>query len=236
MSAEVDSGAVVSFAVMSVPERAELVAALMPKIDREGWIIEDVAHDGPWPTARTAWLSAHDDASHHLVLQDDVIVAPDLIAGLERMLDMCPTVARNPVSLFGISRELRKAGDAGATFLEGNGISWGQGLLLPTRLIPLFLYWCDVYVRPEYKHDDARLSLFALSQGFPVYTTIPCLVDHLQVPSVAGNPMLAGGRHERKAAIFDPEQSALEIPWTEYTYERKTHRLDSYVNWYAGRA
>jgi hypothetical protein len=221
----------VSVAVMTVPERSELLDALLPKLDAVPEIVSDPTHAGHWTTARRAWeVGLTSGTTHHLVLEDDIDVVPDLIAGLEAMLFACPSIGYAPVSLFGISKVIREAYESGHTFLKGNGISWAQALMLPAKVIPLFLAWCEAFVRPDYRWGCGRLSLFAMSQGYPIHTTAPCLVEHLDVPSAVGNPRLAGGQHERRAAVFTG-QSALEVPWAVPGLARTTHRISDYTEW-----
>lgn len=220
-----------SYSIMTVPEREDLIGPLLSALDVEPHaIIEDRDGDGLWPTARRAWESHNPLATHHLVLQDDVVPVPHLIVGCEQMLDCSPGPDKSVVSLFGIKKVLKDAYAEGYSFLCGTGISWAQGLILPTPVIGEFLAWCDEFVRPDYKWDDARLSLFCLNMGYPVYTTIPCLLEHLDVPSTVGNPRLAGGQHERRAAVFTGE-SALSIKWKAPALHKRTHSLSLYDGW-----
>lgn len=224
----------VSVAVMSHPERAELLPALLEALDVAPDVVLDTEDAGLWPTAERAWRIGSEQAggfSHHLVLQDDVIPVPHLIEGIEHLLDTCPTVAVSILSLFGIRGALKEAAAQRYTFVRHSGLAWGQAVVLPSGLIEHFLSFCEESIRPDFKWDDARLSIFALTFGIPVYTTVPCLVDHLDVPSVAGNPRLAGGRHERKAAVWSGE-SAADMRWSLPGLNRRGEkRLSDYTDW-----
>src|SRR5690606_24639818 len=95
----------VSVAVMAHHCRSHLVADLLVRLDRRpvpvAWDLQaaSIHREQRWRNGRTAW-ELHDPAADwHLVIQDDAVPAPDLVAALEcHILDRVPD--RTVISLY----------------------------------------------------------------------------------------------------------------------------------------
>ena len=142
-------------------------------------VVEDWTKEGPWPTARRAWLEGVTGrASHHLVLQDDVAVCPDFFRHVLSAITACPNEV---ISLYANSKKAEEARDAASAWACISQSCWGQGLIVPTNQINPFLRWEAEHFTPTYPHDDDRLVLYLLSKGAFVHYTVPSLVQHLGV-------------------------------------------------------
>lgn len=110
-----------------------------------------------WDTARRAWEYAFADpeATHHLVLDDDVRLGPRFS---EAIRPDCPTL-----------------------LVDGET---GGAICMPTPLVRTWLDWCDENVRENYPHDDGRLLLWAHLTGQRVARSTTRAVTHGEARSI----------------------------------------------------
>lgn len=175
------SGVRLSVAVMHHPKRAHMIERVANGISSNGrdnvTIVEDTYSEGLMATARRAWHAFPFDATHHLVLQDDVAVCRDFVRSVCKVITHKP---RDPIGLYAPRKVIEEARAAGSAWAVINDGVWGQAVLLPVPLWRMFFLWCDLHFNGDaYPHDDIRLMLFCLSKGLPVWTTVPSLVEHL---------------------------------------------------------
>jgi len=192
-----------SVAVMTHPRRLDhaqtLAAALHPHpVD----IVLDPVPDGPPESLRTAvraWAAAG-DATHHLVLQDDVVVIDGFIDHVLQDVVEFPEAA---LAYF-------------AHWSCLNGMAVRLGALLDARWVEAIHEWtpCLALVLPrrvalgfaefglsyhhEPRRDDNVMQLLLTSKGVPTYLSVPCLVNHTPLPSLLGHDP----KGTRKAACF----------------------------------
>jgi hypothetical protein len=203
-----------SVAVMTHPRRRDhaqkLAAALHPyPVD----IVLDPAPDGPPESLRTAaraWAAAG-DATHHLVVQDDIVVTDGFIGHVLRDVVEFPEAA---LAYFAHWSCLNGAAVRLGALL---GVRWVEAipewtpclaLVLSRRLALGFAEFGLSYDR-EPRRDDNVMQLYLTSKGAPTYLSIPCLVNHSPLPSLLGHDP----RGARKAACFPKDP-----------YERPPHR------------
>lgn len=204
---------------------ASLSVAVMAHPDRAGWarelaatlrvpIVWDRGY-GVWDTGRRALLAYDQDASHHLVVQDDAVICTDLVAGLETAL---PHVSEgSPVAAYtaqrprrsGIERNVRHAAESGASWMVGIGFPlWGVASAHPTGHLDALVAAGDEMDRP--RRYDLQIGQYYRRAGIPVCYTVPSLVDHRD-PA----PSLLGNRDGRQAQRFlGAEASALSVDWS----------------------
>jgi len=174
-------------------------------------VVEDWERRGPWWTARRAWMAGlRGGATHHLVLQDDVIPCRDFLEGAKAALAAVPD---QPVSFYAnreVVTRIRARNDSAWAVIPD--ACWGQGLCLPVDQIGHFLRWSDEHIEPDYPHDDDRFVLYFLSLGRFVWYTMPSLLDH----AGAGRSLMGhAGRVPQRARWFlGEEESALSIDWS----------------------
>lgn len=200
-------------AVMAHPSRAALVDELVASLDRPADVVFD-RQDDEWETGRRAWAAADPCATHRLVLQDDAIACPDLVAGLELALEHVP--AQAAVSLYmgtlrpdahRVTAAASQANEAGAAWVVMPDIKWGVGLVVPTPVIPEMLTHAD---RHGTAYDWSLRSYF-VHRRWPVWCTWPSLVDHRDVPGLVRHQVPPSG--PRRAHCF-VSGSALDIDWS----------------------
>lgn len=174
---------VISVAIMHTPcsEREHFVADILRQIPN-ATIVEDQKKN-VWDTAKKAW-QCH-DGSHHLVLQDDVILAENFVSLV------AAAIQSKPNSIISLSHRnsinIHRAQDSNCAWIKSKDAAYGQGLVMPTVLIEQFLFWEKLHISPWYKHDDGRVALFAKAKKLDVYSTVPQLVKHAKSQSLIGH-------------------------------------------------
>lgn len=200
---------------MAHPDRAGwvegLVDALAPATPRVVW---DEGR-GEWDTGRRALLARDPAVPWHLVIQDDALVGPDLMAGVEAALRVVPDPAC--VSFYlgrtrpfpGRTARYVDAADAqDARWIVMPDLMWGVALALPTGLIPRLVADQDRSGLVEY---DRRIGRWCARQGIPVWYSWPSLVDHRDGPSLLAHDRKPG---ERRAWRWLGDTSPLTVDWT----------------------
>src|SRR5699024_8527373 len=83
-----------SATIMAHPVRKDEAERVQESLDRDVEIVYDTVPEPSedprqrWAKGRRAWESYDPSADYHLVIQDDALVCEDLIAGLEKALDV----------------------------------------------------------------------------------------------------------------------------------------------------
>lgn len=228
----------ISVVVMAHEKRRKWAEELAAKLDCP--IVWDEKNE-VWDTARRAWLAYDPNATHHIVIQDDAIVADDLVAGCAGLISTIDD--DEPVCLAAIDYRLHQSRDDYMThWLEGKR-TWrsyqavsGVGLMLPTAHIQPMLEFCD---QMTIKHDDWRIREYYRQQRRTKFVyPIPNLVQHRPTSS---NPTLVDGNNkmgtERQSLTFIGEGvSALSIDWTKRGPKREipTVGMLTFVNYNTG--
>ena len=169
----------VSVSIMAHPSRKKYIGYLFAKLGR----VVPVAWDrglGRWDTGRRAWELHDPEASHHLVLQDDVLLSRDLLAALPVVVAGAPL---QPISLFACNKrpwnplidKCRQEAEK-VRWLILQRLNWGPAILLPQEDIAPMLAWVEGNCHmPNY---DVRIAYWYLTWGRPIWYTMPSLVDH----------------------------------------------------------
>lgn len=186
---------------MAHPDRAADVDLLRERLGFPARVAFDMGGapsrdpDRIWDTARRAWEMHDARADWHLLIQDDAIVAVDLVAGLEQALKYVP--ARSLVSLYlGMGRPMAgmwgkvvdEAIEREASWIVGPRLMWGVGVLLPTPLIGDMISYCNTQRGAT---DDMRVGRWGQRSKLETWYTWPSLVDHPDGSSLIGH---GGGR------------------------------------------
>jgi FkbM family methyltransferase len=213
----------VSLAMMAHPKRRKSAERVLTRLDRGCTVVWD-EKDDRWDTGRRAWLTFDQEATHHAVIQDDVLVCRDLVASLERALAYVPPgaalsgyVGRVRPQTEEVLRAVACARDLSASFITMRCLNWGPLVIVPTELIPEMIRHCDTLRNvPNY---DRRLSRFLeLKRGRRVWYTWPNLVDHADGPSMVKGRAATDRRRTPLARVahefIGEDASALEVDWS----------------------
>jgi hypothetical protein len=197
------AGSDLSIAVMSHPRRAVQAAALASRLDRARIVVDPSPGHNPTPlkTAVHAWAAAAPEATHHLVVQDDVQISDELLSRIRSGIALFPddvlTFYSNWNSMTGAM--VRLAAGCGATWVEEVGGEYFSTLatVMPSHLVRAYLDRSRQYLA-WWPDDDDFMREFIATEGLRAYASVPCLVEHGGLESIAGN-----GQHGlRRAACF----------------------------------
>jgi hypothetical protein len=193
-----------SMVIMAHPRRREQACRLQrqyPELNAR--VVFDPDPNGPpstLRTARAAWAAVDEGATHHLVLQDDVILCQDFPAAVADAIKVGPSPA---MSLFASAsmasaQAIRLAALVGASWTRlVDGWVPTQALVLPAAWAREFAdYAADV---DDSRPDNRVMSAFLSQKRAETYVTIPNLVEHGQARSLLLNDLLHG---VRESAVF----------------------------------
>ena len=212
----------VSVAVMAHPSRRAMVDELLEQLDRPAEVVWDRVNDRHDTGLRC--LEAFDaQASHHLVIQDDVVPCRDLVAGTEQALEAVP--AGCPLSLYvGRVRPFARAVERavataeGASFITMKGAYWGPALVFPTDTLPELIDWFSASAVTNY---DRRCSRFYEACKVRCWYTWPSLVEH------RGDESLVWKNTIHRRAYRAHTGSGLDVDWSgDVIHMRGTAQLD----------
>jgi hypothetical protein len=177
---------IIDVAIMAHPARVDAAHQLAEQTGAR--IVWDDGH-GEWDTGARAWDSINRDADWGLVLQDDALPIPDMLAHLGQALTNAP---RTCTSLYvgttrprgpAVTHATQQATLAGNAWLETRALMWGVGVALPVEDIAPLLDWANTQTLPY----DQRIGAWDSRHSRPVRYTWPSLVDHDDGPSIARN-------------------------------------------------
>jgi hypothetical protein len=215
----------VSVAIMSHPRRNDEASLLAQRLDGARVVCDPEPGDGPTPlkTSLHAWRAVEPGATHHLVVQDDIDLSDGFLrrvrAGVQLFPDSAIAFYCNWNSANGAA--VRLAAAAGATWAEETGAEYFPTLamVLPSRHIDAYLEFATPFAG-LWRDDDEVVREFLVSQGIGAVLSVPSLVQHGQLPSLAGN----AAHGIRRAACYSARtaregmrealaHSAAHIPW-----------------------
>jgi hypothetical protein len=159
---------------------------------------------GIWDTGRRALLAGIEmGATHHLVLQDDVILSEglsELLPLLTRPGCVC-LYAGNQVAA---KRAMALARHHGYSWFRYGDVVYGPAVMVPVSdLQPLVAYGDASSIRSY----DTRIRDYYRHLGQPAWYTAPSLVEHRH----GNNPSIKGNRDDRHSSWFGSGQG---IDWS----------------------
>ncbi|MET9319097.1 NAD(P)-dependent oxidoreductase [Streptomyces sp. NPDC003038] len=181
-----------SGAVMTHPRRID-AARLLAGADTVGRIrvVTDPEPDGP-PTAlrsaALAWQCVDPDATHHLVLQDDVVLAEGFFRYAEQVAAAVPDEA----VAFYTGWEGRTGAATRLAALAGEQWTYAVEEHAPCLALMLPAHVAKGYAGYAAEHGhgwpyDVVMQRYLNSLRVPIRVCVPSTVDHSEVPSIAGN-------------------------------------------------
>lgn len=173
--------------------------------------LDDVGR-GSWYTARRGWQHGYETGAEWvLVIQDDVVWCQGLVPWLEQWL---PQLAHNEaLSLYSgpktSAKLAQQAAQRGWLITQEN--LGGPANVLHRSVIPEFLQWNAECLRPEFHHDDERLTYWLIWQKSHRLCPLPNLIDHACPTSQ--DSLLRHVGQQRAAHFLGEAASALDLPW-----------------------
>jgi hypothetical protein len=190
-----------SAAVMTHPSRVQAADALRarhPELDL--CVVRDPAPDGPRAALRTAaraWQAVRDDATHHLVIQDDAVLVDGFAASLRAAIAARPDAA---VCLFAewgsrTAHVCRLAALRAAAWAEVvDEYVPTPAIVLPAEAARGFGEFADRALTGGERLDDVAMRGYLNVLGIEASVLVPNLVEHAPGPSLAGNDIMGERR------------------------------------------
>lgn len=178
--------------VMAHPSRADAVERLLPRLSLDPALVAWDRKNDRWDTGRRAWEMHDPHAEFHLVVQDDALVAKDLLAGVAKATEFLPQDAiaslyvgtRRPLA-FKVEKAVQHARSLKPSWIVMPGLNWGVAILVPTSQIEQMLVWCD---KQDYPNYDRRIGRYFVDvKRWHTWCTWPSLVDHSDGESLCGH-------------------------------------------------
>ncbi|WP_051653600.1 hypothetical protein [Kitasatospora cheerisanensis] len=202
--------------VANLPRLVESCAPAVPQLVADP---DPAGPPSPLRTAKAAWAAVPDTATHHLVLQDDVLLAEGFTAHLERAVRARP---QDGIALY-VNRNspqnsylVRRAAAAGSPWapLSPHEYTPTLGLVLPAADARALAQYLRTHP-DDLRDDDELVTGFCRDRGITVLATVPHLVEHANQPSIAGNAehgIRCGVAFAGGGADPSPEQWAVPLP------------------------
>lgn len=204
---------ILSIAIMAVPSRSEhvatLEAALVTQITTSRAAGDDVRYvgvsmdaerAGPWANWQQAAALRSPDATHHAILQDDVVPCADLPATLTALIRARPEAV---ISGFLPRKSVEKAHAADLRWVACRSFLWAQCVVIPTATLTDMLIWIAGQEAERgavwKQHDDSRIGDYLKSRKQPVYVPVPNVVEHIG-DAIGGSTMGHNFAPERRRA------------------------------------
>jgi hypothetical protein len=205
----------ISAAIMTHPARIEQAARLATKHPALNFSIvcdpEPGQPRGSLRTSRLAWSQVAEHATHHLVIQDDVLLHPDFDPVLEAVVSAMPDRAIAFFSEWGsqTSYAIRLGALAGVGWVEA--VDWyvpSLALVLPAGAAREFDSFTGNHRFRSKIEDDDLLYEFLRVLGIQTVIPVPNWAEHADGPSVVGND----SHGLRKATVFLPDVGIARNP------------------------
>jgi hypothetical protein len=194
--------------------QAEQLRRRHPELDIQ--IVLDPEPDAKPATLRTAklaWSTVRQDATHQLVLQEDVQLCNGFDAAMHQALQVAPEGA---ISFFAnwamsTSQAVRLAAFTGASWTPVSD-EWvpTQALVVPAPLAREFAGFAEQYYAD--KPDNRAMAEFLDKYGLTSYVSVPNLVEHRPAQSLLLNDLFYGIRN---ATVFPLGQELGAEPFTD---------------------
>ncbi|MEU0688741.1 hypothetical protein [Streptomyces uncialis] len=210
----------ISVAIMCHPARRDRVAGLVTALHplRPKVVLDPDPGAGPSPlrTAKLAWSEVGRDATHHLVLQDDVTLVP----GFARHLTAVVALREKDAIAFYVNwnsphnaYHVRCAAVAGSAWAPLSPREWVPtlGLVLPADAAR----GLGAYLRKHpdsFRDEDELVAEYCRTAGMSVVAAVPHLLEHRTGPSVAGND----AHGQRKATVFAGDTRVPDGHWAAH--------------------
>lgn len=223
----------ISVSVMAHPKRApqaESLAAELTNLPTR--VVFDPDPNGPPSSVRVAalaWRPWDDSATHHLVIQDDVLLHPQFTTQLRDAVRSQPHAALSFFSEWGsfTSHAVRVAAFTGAPWVRQPDTYLATvAMVLPTSHAHRF---ADALARSDADlPDDHAAFQYVRDNNLRHYVSNPNLVEHDHLPSLVGNT----GQGLRRATTFVPDEVAPSSWWLTEPYDNFT--VVPSIHWTSG--
>lgn len=214
-----------SFAIQAVPQRRGHVESMLTRLPSAA-VHWDVNHEGCWPSWRAAWRLRDAESTHHVVLQDDVLLCPDFSHVMEALACARP---HEMISGFLPRASTQRAVASGRHWVQTRRFLWAQCVMLPVSLGDEIIRWVGANEETQGKawahHDDVRIAAFLAAHRMAAYVPVPHPVEHIgdALPggSVLKHNFQAAKRRSRPGVWLGENTQLGHINWADLTHIRE---------------
>jgi hypothetical protein len=222
-----------STAIMTHPARedhARRLAASLPELHPAVVVDDTEPGRGNLGNALRAWAAVGEDATHHLVLQDDAIPCDGFAALVHRAIDARPETA---ISLF-CEWGSRTANLARVAARRGWG--WARAVDMytpsPGLVMPRETALAFAAIEDAGGADDLALADFLRRNGIDNLVTVPNLLEHDDLLSLTANGFQGPRRavcvaHSGAEPAFDTPAAGVGLVWLPHASWMRVH-----AEWY----
>lgn len=226
----------ISAGIVCVPERIEFATQMQKELSGQLGeeyvkLCVDTQHRGSWYGHKMATRAIHPLATHHLMLEDDVIFCKDFIPVLKKCIEAVPD---EMLSLFATRVHLSKSKWAIKQgynwYLDAYGAS-GLAVVMPAHFVKDFLEW-EMKCPPAMPYEDSRYWGWCRDRSHYTWNPVPHLVEH-------GMPMNSSLGHifnnvGKVAGDFLGDGDGMSIDWTAGVKELKADPRPKKYKWGEG--
>lgn len=173
-------------------------------------VVHDRHRTGAWDVTRDAYrglLVRFPEATHHLVLQDDMQPCKGFLGLARGAVEARPD---HPICLFTMRKITREAYERGDSWAVSNEGGWGGSVIHPASWTEPYLTWDRGHVDPSYSSSDRRLMWWTheVEGHREVWHTAPSLLQHVG----AGASLMGHSNRTRVASVYDEDPGPID--WT----------------------
>jgi hypothetical protein len=168
---------------------------------------------GCWQNQKRSWQMYTEDATHHMVIQDDVKVCNNFIPAVLKALEANPD---NAISWSNHATNASLAIRDDQHWITMSYGCCGQCNTLPISMIKPFIAWEMATFNQSNEgkflrsNADTRLSAFLAEQNMVTYSPVPYLVDHVEMGSLLHHSVAVAS--EYFCAIDNPQDINWAVP------------------------
>jgi len=199
------TGVSLSGSVLTHPARGDVASRVVSQAPAGLLrVVTDPLPSGPPTVIRTAlaaWESIPASSTHHLIVQDDMLLSGTLFERAQLAIEAMPAAALALFSLWDSrnSGAVRLGALSGARWVGTlNEYTPCAALILPRAVAAGYVDY--VRRRPWTWPEDILMSRYLRSRNVPCRVGVPNLAEHEDIPSIAGN----GFRGPRRSVCFVP--------------------------------
>ncbi len=243
----------VSFAVQAVRSRASHVELMVDRLRKQltwasspssgrsadhldpsiGWdpslvtLVFDDRREGCWPTWARAWGCRPRGVTHHVVLQDDLLLCADLP---ETMRALARARPNDVISGFLPRKSVDDAVRSRVPWVRTRRFLWAQCVMMPVERGDQCVSWVREHEGSAVSKDwgnsgDMRIAGWLKAFRLPVFVAVPHPVEHigdaLEGGSVMGHHGKPSSRRARPGAWLGEARSLAGESWNNLEFVRE---------------
>ena len=173
--------------IMASPKRADNIKKLVNKLgigeEQVTWDDRNGGGDAMY-TARKAWLHPMpEEATHRLVLQDDVDVCAGFVDIVNKIISPHP---QRGIALRNFLQPSNYPNYNNTPYYRIYNMA-GCAIIMPKEVIKPCIKWCDESTDEILKpHDDLMISKYCREKNIMMITVLPCIVQHFDNDTLLG--------------------------------------------------